>query len=291
MRRDHTAHGLLIHSSTYLRQHSVADTATASRLLPSPPSGFPLLFLDTPDPAVAIKYEAQGMVGGDFECSGTLIPGMCAISSLVVALPTCINSFAGTCTAVVVYTRGMDGCSEEIAVLKQTRLVPFNSFMSPTGEGGVRLIRKACCPLPERVRPPCILQRFLCVVRTSQRMLPPPACSVHPGGGGARPGECCNQHAKGDTCYPSRLPWNACFHGYLAVSGFQDGQTLNHSSAALLCFRLARTCCTTKALLLEQVMHLQLAQQQRHPAQAVRLHPMSPPMPPGLAASWLQCLR
>lgn len=95
-------------------------------------AGFPLLFPDTPDPAVAIKYEAQGMVGGDFECSGTLIPGMCAISGLVVALPTCINSFAGTCTAVVVYSRGMDGCSEEIAVLKQTRLVPSNSFMSPT---------------------------------------------------------------------------------------------------------------------------------------------------------------
>lgn len=153
VRRDHTAHGLLIHASTYLRQRSVADIAAASGLLP--PSGFPLLFPDTPDPAVAIKYEAQGMVGGDFECSGTLIPGMCAISGLVVALPTCINSFAGTCTAVVVYSRGMDGCSEEIAVLKQTRLVPSNSFMSPTGEGGVRLIRKACCLLPECVCPLC----------------------------------------------------------------------------------------------------------------------------------------
>ena len=85
---------------------------------------------------LAIQYDAQGMAGGDFECNGTLVPGMCAISSVYVAVPACTNSFAGKCTAVVVFTRGMDGCSEEVAVLKQTRLVPSNSFMSPTGKGG-----------------------------------------------------------------------------------------------------------------------------------------------------------
>lgn len=98
-------------------------------------AGFPLLYPEVPDLVLAIKYDAQGMAGGDFECNGTLVPGMCAISSVYVAVPACTNSFAGKCTAVVVFTHGMDGCSEEVAVLKQTRLVPSNSFMSPTGKG------------------------------------------------------------------------------------------------------------------------------------------------------------
>jgi hypothetical protein len=64
---------------------------------PSPLPGFPLLYTDVPDLAVAIKYDAQGMVGGDFECAGSLVPGMCAIARCGLKLeclcsPSCLQA-------------------------------------------------------------------------------------------------------------------------------------------------------------------------------------------------------
>lgn len=82
-------------------------------------------------PGTVIR-QAQGIEGGDFECLGTISPGICAFNTAPEAAATCGNSLANVCRSVVVHTRGLDGCGGEMAVLKTSAPSPANSFVSPS---------------------------------------------------------------------------------------------------------------------------------------------------------------
>lgn len=74
---------------------------------------------------------AQGILGGDYECPESLLPGACAIRGTLTAASTCIRS--PECRAVTVYQNGTDGCSgQAIALLKAQGLSPANGFISPS---------------------------------------------------------------------------------------------------------------------------------------------------------------
>lgn len=105
-----------------------------------------------PIPGTVLK-EAQGLVGGDFECATSILPGVCAYRDAGMAAAACANSLAANCTALVVFARGLDGCSAEVALLKQSNLAPANAFMAPTGrresahmEWPVPTLRPAAAP-------------------------------------------------------------------------------------------------------------------------------------------------
>lgn len=95
-------------------------------------AGSPLRYDTVPAlPSVVIR-QAQGIEGGDCNCTASMRAGACAFPSALTAAGACSNSLADVCRSVVVYTRGLDGCGGELAVLKTSALSPANSFMSPS---------------------------------------------------------------------------------------------------------------------------------------------------------------
>ena len=96
------------------------------------PAGFPIRTRVLPALPGYVVRQAQGVVGGDFPCNQSIVPGICAFSAAINAGAACSNSLADQCNSVMVYENGTDGCSSQVAVLKTANLAPSNSFMAPT---------------------------------------------------------------------------------------------------------------------------------------------------------------
>lgn len=97
-------------------------------------AGFPLHF-DVPTLPGVVGRSGQGIQGADFECAGTVVPGKCAFAgpvSELLAATACSNALANKCRSAVVYTAGLDGCSDRLVLLKSANLAPSNSFVAPT---------------------------------------------------------------------------------------------------------------------------------------------------------------
>lgn len=157
-----------------------------TQLPPGNAAGFPFRFsAPSPIPGTVLK-EAQGLVGGDFECATSVVPGVCAYRSMGPAAAACTNSLAANCTSMVVFTRGLDGCSEEVVVLKRTNLAPANTFMAPTGRGlpgahRVRACYRHAAALRPAAGPACCCQQGL--------PRPSPFCSLRARKGAGCAGE------------------------------------------------------------------------------------------------------
>ncbi|PRW45625.1 hypothetical protein C2E21_6054 [Chlorella sorokiniana] len=71
----------------------------------------------------------QGVPGADLQCNQTVIPGKCAINSVLDAVVLCTR--VQDCEAVVHYPNGTDGCSEPVTLLVHDGLTQSGAFMSP----------------------------------------------------------------------------------------------------------------------------------------------------------------
>ena len=63
------------------------------------------------------------------------MPGKCAFGgpvSELLATMACTQTFAEQCRSAVVYTQGLDGCSDKLVLLKSADPVPSNTFAAPT---------------------------------------------------------------------------------------------------------------------------------------------------------------
>ena len=67
------------------------------------PAGFPVRATPRDLPGYDTKV-AQGIAGGDFECAGSILPGVCAFSSPLDAAAVC--PWLPQCAAVTVYSNG-----------------------------------------------------------------------------------------------------------------------------------------------------------------------------------------
>jgi hypothetical protein len=54
------------------------------------------------------EVDGQGILGADFSCDGSVVPGACAFNSLVQALRECVSVV--NCRSVVVYQNGAAAC-------------------------------------------------------------------------------------------------------------------------------------------------------------------------------------
>lgn len=73
---------------------------------------------------------AQGVQGGDFPCSGSILPGACAFASPLDAVSVC--AWVEACRTVVVFANGTDGCSPLVAVLRSSTGDAATTFLAPS---------------------------------------------------------------------------------------------------------------------------------------------------------------
>ncbi|KAL4452702.1 hypothetical protein ABPG75_008364 [Micractinium tetrahymenae] len=93
-------------------------------------AGFPVRY-QAPQTPGFVARQAEGVAGNDMQCDGSVLPGRCAFASVDAAVQTC--STAADCDSVVIYYRGLDGCSNLTAVLLATDVSSSAAaFVSPT---------------------------------------------------------------------------------------------------------------------------------------------------------------
>ncbi|KAI7842434.1 hypothetical protein COHA_004073 [Chlorella ohadii] len=71
----------------------------------------------------------QGVPGADLQCNQTVIPGKCAVSSVLDAVILCTR--VPGCEAIVHYPNGTDGCSDPVSLLVHDGLTQSGAFVSP----------------------------------------------------------------------------------------------------------------------------------------------------------------
>ncbi|PSC73546.1 Serine threonine-kinase CTR1 [Micractinium conductrix] len=103
----------------------VTTTGFPARQAPQAVSGF------TEEPG-------HGIIGADFSCPLSVLPGKCAYRRLLDAATMCVDA-VNECRAVVWYFNGTDGCSEPVGVLKHDGLAPLNTYVAP----GVTTLQQA----------------------------------------------------------------------------------------------------------------------------------------------------
>lgn len=92
-------------------------------------AGFPFRASAVAVPGYKLQ-PGETILGEDFECSGSIRPGMCAFSSPLTAADLCAPM--ANCKAVAVLPNGTDACSEPLAVLKHSGDSVRNSAVGPT---------------------------------------------------------------------------------------------------------------------------------------------------------------
>ncbi|KAL4418721.1 hypothetical protein ABPG77_008592 [Micractinium sp. CCAP 211/92] len=88
-------------------------------------AGFPVRYR-APETAGFVQLQAQGLAGGDLQCSDSELPDQCAFPTVEEATQACQG--LSDCGSVVVYSQGVDGCSNLTAVLVSA---DGTAFVSP----------------------------------------------------------------------------------------------------------------------------------------------------------------
>ncbi|KAL4425260.1 hypothetical protein ABPG75_009276 [Micractinium tetrahymenae] len=134
------AGGTLAHGACILLGGSCGSVPLLARRSPTTvqvTSGFPVgpaagLPVDsTLSSAFSLGIEGQGIQGGDMPCDGSLVPGRCVLGRVEEAAALCLDT-APTCRGLVLYKRGLDGCSAPVAVLKSAVPSGNSTFVDPT---------------------------------------------------------------------------------------------------------------------------------------------------------------